>query len=106
MSMRKEWRVDIAPLLFFALVVGVKTYYLIGYIQAAEPLLDALGDAGQREAAGSGLAYAATGQFSHISPLASSDQDITANKSLTVACKRKVSPLITSPSTDNSSSGF
>ncbi len=67
MSMQKEWRVDIAPLLFFALVVGVKTYYLIGYIQAAEPLLDAIGDAGQRAAAGSRLAYAATGQFSHIS---------------------------------------
>ena len=67
MTMQKEWRVDIAPLLFFALVVGVKTYYLIGYIQAAEPLLDALGDTEQRAVAGSALAYEATGQFSHLS---------------------------------------
>ena len=31
MTMQKEWRIDIAPLLFFALIVGFKTYYLVGY---------------------------------------------------------------------------
>lgn len=64
--MQKEWRVDIAPLLFFALVVGAKTYYLFGYLQAATPLVDALGDAQQRASGGAQLAYAATGQFSYI----------------------------------------
>ncbi|MDJ0739477.1 MAG: isoprenylcysteine carboxylmethyltransferase family protein [Gammaproteobacteria bacterium] len=66
MTMQKEWRVDIAPLLFFALVVGVKTYYLIGYIIEAEPLVDVLTDAEQRAAAGDALTYHATGQFSHL----------------------------------------
>lgn len=66
MTMQKEWRIDIAPLLFFALIVAVKTYYLIGYINAAEPLLDVIGDA-ERHAADPTLSYQITGQFSHLS---------------------------------------
>ena len=66
MTMQKEWRIDIAPLLFFALIVGFKTYYLVGYINAAEPLLDVIGDA-ERHAADPTLSYQIAGQFSHLS---------------------------------------
>ena len=66
MRMPKDWRVDLAPLLFFTLIVGLKTYYLVGYLQAATPLVEALGDAQQRASGGAALTYAATGQFSYI----------------------------------------
>jgi protein-S-isoprenylcysteine O-methyltransferase Ste14 len=64
--MQKEWRIDIAPLLFFAFVVGLKTYYLFGYLENATGLVDALGDAEQRQSQGPSLAYAATGEFSFL----------------------------------------
>ncbi|MCB1790240.1 MAG: isoprenylcysteine carboxylmethyltransferase family protein [Gammaproteobacteria bacterium] len=64
--MHKEWRVDIAPLLFFAAVVAVKVYYLFVYIAAAQPLLDVMQDDSRRAAAGSALTYQATTQFSHL----------------------------------------
>lgn len=67
MPLHKDWRVDTAPLLLFAAIVGLKTYYLIGYVEAAEPLLDVLSDAEQRAGAGADFAYRATGEFSHLS---------------------------------------
>ena len=66
MTIQKDWRVDLAPLLFFAAVVAVKTYYLIGYLQAAQPLLDVIQDAGRRSVVDSGFTYQATTQFSYI----------------------------------------
>ena len=66
MTMHKEWRVDIAPLLFFAAVVAIKTWFLFGYLAAAQPLLDALQDEQQRAAAGGALGYQATSQFSYL----------------------------------------
>jgi protein-S-isoprenylcysteine O-methyltransferase Ste14 len=66
MSMAKDWRVDLAPLLFFAALIAAKTHYLVGYIADSGQLWDIVGDAGQRQAMGSSAAYLLTGQFSHI----------------------------------------
>lgn len=52
MAMHKDRRVDLAPLVFFAVIVALKTYYLIGYIQATEPLWEVIGDARQHAEAG------------------------------------------------------
>ena len=61
MAMSKDWRVDIAPLLFFATVIGLKTYYLIGYLQESRQLLELIGAPGTHDA----LDYHLTGHFSH-----------------------------------------
>jgi len=66
MSARKDWRVDIAPLLFFAAVVAVKSYYLIGYLSEANRLLGLMSDAQRSALTGGGLGYYLTGQFSHL----------------------------------------
>jgi protein-S-isoprenylcysteine O-methyltransferase Ste14 len=66
MSRRKDWRVDIFPLAFFAAVVAVKTYFLLGYLAEANQLVALMGDAEHRQQMGGGLAYYATGQFSHL----------------------------------------
>lgn len=66
MTARKDWRVDTAPLIFFAAVIAVKTYYLIGYIDAGRELLDLAGDGEQRRAVGGALTYRLTGEFSHL----------------------------------------
>lgn len=62
----KDWRVDIAPLLFFAVVIAAKTYYLVGYVAGNDPLWALLSDPQQRAAAGEAAGYYLTGQFSHI----------------------------------------
>jgi protein-S-isoprenylcysteine O-methyltransferase Ste14 len=63
---RKDWRVDIAPLAFFAAVLAAKTYYLVGYVIGSGQLWSLLSDAGQRAAVGPGASYLITGEFSHI----------------------------------------
>ena len=67
MPARKDWRVDIFPLLFFAAVVGIKTYYLIGYLGEANQLVALMSEAGGPGQIGDGMAYYVTGQFSHLS---------------------------------------
>ncbi|MCB1788483.1 MAG: isoprenylcysteine carboxylmethyltransferase family protein [Chromatiaceae bacterium] len=66
MTAQKDWRVDIFPLIFFAIVVAAKTYYLIGYIAGNEQLWELLQDDGRRASLGNGAAYFLTGQFSYI----------------------------------------
>jgi protein-S-isoprenylcysteine O-methyltransferase Ste14 len=66
MPARKDWRVDLAPLIFFAVVVGAKTYYLLGYLRDTAQLWDLLSDDRQREAMGGALGYHLTGQFSYL----------------------------------------
>lgn len=66
MSTQKEWRVDAAPLLFFSAIVALKTYYLVGYIGEAAPLLDMLGTTDRPDTFDAALGYQATGQFSHL----------------------------------------
>jgi len=63
---RKDWRVDIFPLIFFAIVVGTKSYYLVDYIVSHEKLWTLVSDSGQREAMGARVAYFLTGQFSYL----------------------------------------
>ena len=66
MPAQKDWRVDIAPLIFFAIVVAAKTYYLIGYIADSDQLWELLSDDGRRQAMGGALSYYLTGQFSYL----------------------------------------
>jgi protein-S-isoprenylcysteine O-methyltransferase Ste14 len=66
MAARKDWHVDIYPLIFFAIIVGTKSYYLIDYIVSHGELWALVYDSGEREALGSGAAYALTGEFSYI----------------------------------------
>ena len=68
MSAQKDWRVDIFPLTFFALVIAAKTYYLVGYVNAHHAhLWDLMTDTERRQAFGGAAGYYLTGQFSHIS---------------------------------------
>jgi hypothetical protein len=48
MTERKDWRVDTAPLVFFAVLLIAKTYYLVGYITGSDQLWAALSDAERR----------------------------------------------------------
>lgn len=66
MSAHKDWRVDIFPLTFFALVVGAKTYYLIGYISGNERLWGLVSDGAQRAAVGDAATYYLTSEFSYL----------------------------------------
>jgi protein-S-isoprenylcysteine O-methyltransferase Ste14 len=66
MPAQKDWRVDIAPLIFFAVVVASKTYYLIGYVGGSDRLWDLLRDDSQRAAMGGALSFYLTGQFSYL----------------------------------------
>ncbi len=66
MTQAKDWRVDTAPLIFFAALVATKTYYLVGYIGTSTPLWEVLTDAGQRTAMGPSAGYFLAGGFSHI----------------------------------------
>ena len=66
MTTAKDWRVDLAPLLFFAALIALKTHYLVGYIAGSGQLWEIIGDAEQRQAMGPSAAYFMTGQFSHI----------------------------------------
>jgi protein-S-isoprenylcysteine O-methyltransferase Ste14 len=66
MPAQKDWRVDIAPLTFFAIIVAAKTFYLIGYIGDSDKLWDLLSDDAQRQAMGGALSYYLTGQFSYL----------------------------------------
>jgi len=59
MAEHKDWRVDAAPLLFFAVVLAVKTYCPFGHTQQ-----NGLELAGQ-QVAPDALDYLLTGQFSH-----------------------------------------
>ena len=62
----KDWRVDLAPLLFFALVIGAKTWYLVGYVSGSDRLWSVVTDPQQRDAMGGALRYFLAGEFSHI----------------------------------------
>lgn len=66
MSDRKDWRVDLAPLLFFTAVVAIKTYYLIGYLSEAGQLVDVVSDSGRYVDMKTGLGLYLTGRFSHL----------------------------------------
>lgn len=66
MTQAKDWRVDTAPLVFFAALIAAKTYYLVGYIAASTPLWEVLTDTGQRTAMGGTAGYFLAGEFSHI----------------------------------------
>ena len=66
MPTAKDWRVDLAPLIFFSLVVGTKTYYLFVYIGASGELWNLLGDSERRAAMGGAAGYYLTGHFSHL----------------------------------------
>ena len=66
MSQTKDWRVDTAPLLFFAVVVIAKTYYLLGYLVGSDELWAVVTDADRRAAIGDTATYLITGEFSHI----------------------------------------
>jgi protein-S-isoprenylcysteine O-methyltransferase Ste14 len=66
MNQVKDWRVDSAPLLFFAAVLAAKTYYLIGYISGSDQLWSVVTDAERRAALGDGASLLITGEFSHI----------------------------------------
>jgi protein-S-isoprenylcysteine O-methyltransferase Ste14 len=63
---RKDWHVDLAPLLVFTLIIGFKTYYLLGYIANSEQLWAVMTDEQRRESMGGALGYFLTGEFSHI----------------------------------------
>lgn len=65
MAMSKDWRVDIAPLIFFATVIGLKTYYLVGYLQESHQLLDLVNDPARPAGGHDALDYYLAGQFSH-----------------------------------------
>jgi protein-S-isoprenylcysteine O-methyltransferase Ste14 len=66
MSTQKEWQVDIAPIVFFTLVVGVKTYALMEYVQQQDDLWNLIADPQTRAAAGSGLGYYLSREFSYL----------------------------------------
>lgn len=66
MPQTKDWRVDSAPLLFFAAVLAAKTYYLAGYIVGSDALWTVVADAEQRATLGADAAFLITGEFSHI----------------------------------------
>ena len=65
MTMAKDWRVDIAPMIFFATVIGLKTYYLVGYLQESRQLLDLIDDPARPAGGHDALDYYLAGQFSH-----------------------------------------
>lgn len=62
----KDWRIDAPPLLFFGLLIAVKTHYLVGYVTGNERLWSLATDATQRDALGAGLGLYLTGEFSYI----------------------------------------
>ena len=66
MPARKDWRVDLAPLAFFAAVVGAKTYFLFQYLHSADQLWLVLRDPAHRAAMGETLPYYLTGEFSYF----------------------------------------
>lgn len=66
MTERKDWRVDIFPLTFFAIVVGAKTFYLIHYIATHGSLWNRMFDSTQLHEMGGSAAYYFAGQFSYL----------------------------------------
>ena len=50
MSANKDWRVDIAPILFFTAVIGVKSYYLLQYIRDTGHFWSLITDGGNARA--------------------------------------------------------
>lgn len=66
MSTAKDWRVDTAPLILFAAIVGTKTYYLFGYLAASGDLWALLGDEQRRSTLGGAAGYYLAGGFSHL----------------------------------------
>ncbi len=66
MDQKKNWRVDIAPITFFLIVVLGKTYFLIEYLQANEQAWDLVAGGGESGAVGSGIRYYLTGHFSYL----------------------------------------
>jgi protein-S-isoprenylcysteine O-methyltransferase Ste14 len=66
MSFEKDWRVDLLPIAFFAVLVAAKSYYLVGYLDATGELWGRLAEPEVRGAAGARLGYYLTGRFSYI----------------------------------------
>ncbi len=61
----KDWRVDILPLLFFASVIGLKTYYLAGYLRQSGQLLGQIQEPAWEAVAEGALRMHLTANFSH-----------------------------------------
>jgi protein-S-isoprenylcysteine O-methyltransferase Ste14 len=66
MPLSSKIRQDWAPILFFGVVVAVKTYYLIVYLSSSEDLWGLLGHIGRLEDFGPGAAIFLTGSLSYI----------------------------------------
>jgi protein-S-isoprenylcysteine O-methyltransferase Ste14 len=62
----KDWRVDFAPLTFFAVLIGIKTHYLFGYLASSDDLWTVLNDEQRRVAMGEAAGYFMAGEFSYI----------------------------------------
>ena len=66
MSANKDWRVDIAPILFFTAVIGVKSYYLLQYIRDTGHFWSLITDGGNARAGDGAMVFYVTGHFSHL----------------------------------------
>lgn len=66
MSQLKDWRVDSAPIAFFALLIAAKTYALVVYVQSNGEFFNLLLDSQTRAAAGPFAEYYLTSQFSYL----------------------------------------
>jgi hypothetical protein len=66
MQFSKKVRQDWAPILFFGVVVAVKTYYLILNLSTSKELWGLLGNIGHLAEYGQGAAYFLTGSLSYI----------------------------------------
>ena len=66
MPLQKDWRVDAAPIMFFALVIAAKSYYLVEYIRSNEQFWGLIADPRGRQAVGGAINYYLTGHFSHL----------------------------------------
>ena len=66
MSASKNWRVDIAPIVFFTAVIVVKSYYLLQYIRETGHFWSLIADHGRTQAAGGATVFYVTGHFSHL----------------------------------------
>lgn len=66
MESRKDWKVDLLPLIFFGSVIAAKTYYLWQYINTNENLWRLLADLPNSGSLAPGAEYFLTGHFSYI----------------------------------------
>lgn len=65
MGTSKDWRVDIAPLIFFATVIGLKSYFLISYLQQSSQLIGQINGPALHAVASGARGMQLTANFSH-----------------------------------------